>query len=535
MEFKYESPTAAGGSPTNPNQDITRAIIEQRNILKDLVTSGDKITKGSISEYLNPELMKKRGYVNREGNGANWRNPSEFGDIINNTEQTYTRWITAVYTLLLPYQQLIDPSVRTEINRVIRNEDQFNLEQQENLINISKGLFLVSNMNLNFLGCNGDVNAWSATPDKGGMISADEGDRLSFDGLHEQLKLFPGMGKTMELLDIAVAQNIGNENFSIDDFIETLNSDQIGLGGEQKWKVNIQKQLALMWYRMLGFPDIRKFAYMNEVYGQKMPHGERLNHKDRRMNDQYNEAIKTFSFEFGYVSPYYFLMDPCSMVAGVLKNYPDLIADIRIRMKNDKSPHNIFNLGWRPPAWHLMEKMLGKSITTPELNKITLSDFVPGGLTGIDDTKWAEFLEKNNGLLQKHAIKFAEKAGVARGAFMNILGLDPKEFGKFYGSVSDFLRDVDEIEAHDPNNLFTRNEIMPLLTEAVIAAGKWANKNIKWGYNSKFYLPISRTDMRFLIAQIRVRLSPINPFSDYQVKELEEICLPQSVLGAGLK
>ena len=402
--------------PGPTNTDIGKAIVEQSKAIKDLVTSGERITKGSLGEYLTPELMLKRGFGVVEGasaatRAASWRNPKEFGNGPD-LEKTYQKWIESVYTLILPYEQVIDASVRTEINRLIKNEDDLTIPEKKRLISQSSGLYLVNNMHLNFMGCGGDVNAWTATPDKGGMVSSDESDRLAFEGFSEQLKMFPGMGRTMELLDAEVILQISNEDFSMDDFVNGLDRLQINLDGQPTWKVNAQKQLALMWYRMLGFPDIRKFAYINKVYGEKMPAGERLIKTNKRQMDQYKEATKSFTFDFGYISPYYFLMDPCTLVAGILKNYPELIADIRVRMKNDSSPHNIFNFGWRPPAWHIMEKMTGRAITTSQLNNLNLGNFVPSGLTGIDNTGWDTFLKdsSNKGLLQKHAIKFAEKA-----------------------------------------------------------------------------------------------------------------------------
>lgn len=490
------------------------AAIKELNETMASFGPANKFTESNLKRRLTPEKLAKRGFGNRSI--KDWRDTSEYA---TNEYDGIRFKIQAVFELTWQDRRPYEESVRVHFMDEIRDSD-LTADQQAELIQKLDGHFHIANMRLNYDWCGGDIAMWVATQEKGGMVSVVEADRLSFVHFVDQIKENPPLARVMEELDDKLIEFIGSKNAIVDGqitpvtldlLINTIDLSACGLGQAESWKKNYIKELALTWYKVLGFPDIRKYGYRSQVYREKMPRGKEVDRRREKEVKQYNDTVNHESASIG-LSPYYFLMDPNALMARILNKYANIIDGIETRTVHSNSGHQIFTLGYRPPAWFFMDKMNktadnpeGKPIPPLEINNHSLKKL---GLAKISDTQWQAFIKDGGDkLISDQAFKYAEKAIAARGAFYGCLNAEPDKFGALYVAVADFLRKNEEA-----GNLFTKAEIFPIVTDALVAIADWLFEE------GKSRLPIEEYKFRAIMASVKGIVSPVDPFrgSDYE-------------------
>lgn len=519
MEFRTrltESASAAGAKVDSQQIETLRTVTEA---LSSAMSPAGQVTSGNMGELLNREVMQHSGYLSNDGpdtstKGADFRNLKEFGE----GAEGYREWMFAVFSNLWPHRKVLSESVREFFTTPITTDwikGKLTDEERDSLLNKVDGLFLVHNWNINLLSCNGDIYSFTATPKDGGMISPNEKDRLGFPHLKDQVRDYKGVGLSLGKMDEWARENTEDISTTPESYCRKLLSRDVGLEGQKRLSVFYQKELAIAWYRILGFADSRKYAAKHDYYAQYMPKNEK-DLETPQGKAMYEKAISYKGWSLEYASPYFFLMDPLTLIGGILDNYKDVVDNIRVGVKSFQSEHQIFNLGWRPAGWLMLEKLTGKSIKPAELKNISLEKLSNGkSLSSLTEDDWKKFIDDDGGdiLLQTQNIKFVEKANKAREAFMGCFSLDPKSFGDLYAGICALIR-VDKKE----ENLYTREHILPLTTKAI-------QEIIEWGRTKlNMRLPIDRSKMLTMLSAIQAMSAPVKPFSESQKQYFLDSC-----------
>lgn len=491
-----------------------------------LFGAGDKVTSFSLSQFLPRDFLRDRGFAFTEEEkerGADYRKPREFGEGI----QGYERWLRAVFGGLWDYGLILDEGVRTFLKGEVVREKNLVPEEKQRILSLANGLFFIHNYNLAWLGSNGEMPAFAASPQEGGVVSRDERDRLSFTHLKEQCLLFPGMARALSLVDSWAAKQIYNppaDEKAREIYHRTLETPEVycqtdlsandlGLEGARPWEINYQKELALAWFRIAGFLDTRNYQEKHRRYTDLMPTKE-ADLKTEAGRKKYEEATEFRRWGRRYDSPYTFLLDPLGLFADVQKNYQDIIDNIRVGIRESQSEHNVLNLGWRPAAWLLLEKFAGKSLKPSDLPGpgpgATLTTIAGNKtLADLSEGEWEGVIDPLVGVdLQKVNIKNGVKAGRALEALAKSFSLEPKEFVGLFAAVTSYLRSDNK----EKDGIFTKSSVLPILVRAI-------NEIIESMETQGVKLPLTDYDMKLIAWQIEFLVRPAVVFSSDKQKQ----------------
>lgn len=483
----------------------TEAMSQLKNTMDSFIPPS-KNTLPRLDNRLSPEKLERMGF----GRGRDWAEP------LNQGESGLREQIRMISEGLWADDRYQDDSIREAIKSQIVDSPTLNIDEKDYLKRLADGFHHIRNMSLNYAAAAGDPAVWVATESKGGKVSDTEADRISFEHLHDQIQIYPQLAPLIEELDDAVVRNISNDEFDINEFFKNNQfGTEFGLDGEPVWKRQYLCELALNWYKIIGFPDIRKFGNRTKQYKQNMPTGMFAGFT-RPEGAQYKAAIKQPNCIIG-LTPYFFLMDPLSLWSDILKNSKEVVAKIRVAInKSNKTEHSVANLGWRPAGWDLIDNLLAVDAVGPEeLNGMSLKDL---GFSSIDDLQWDRFLyDKDlNGrdLLQKNNIKFAEKAMAARGALwtcLDVVNFNLDNIGKLFGAIGDLVR------TEESDTLFNREKVYPMIFQVLVQVGREAGL-------SGLPLNVKKDDLEFYLKAMRLKFKPVNVISDAEIRELKGYC-----------
>lgn len=479
--------------------------IGKLNATMDSFVSASKNTISRLDDRLPPQKLEKMGF----GKNRDWAEP------LNNTADGLLEQMKMISEALWQDGRYQDETIRERLKDQVTDSN-LSTSEKEHLKRVADGFHHIRNMSLNYSAAAGDIAVWVATESKGGKASDTEADRISFQHLSDQIEIYPELAILIEELDDAVVKNISNKDFDMNTFFGDVNiQKKLNLDGYPIWKREYLCDLALNWYRIIGFPDIRKYGNRTKQYKQLMPSGITSGYT-KPEDPRYLEAVKAPNFNFG-LSPYFFLMDPLSLQSEVLKQSKEAITKARVGIsKSKKTDHSVISLGWRPAAWDFIDHVLSVDIVGPDqINDRSLKDL---GFSNLTQTQWENFLHDSDApgtdLLQKQNIKFAEKAMNTRGllmACMDPLGLSLDNIGKLFGAVADLIR----TEKND--TLFNRTTVAPLLFQAITYTGLEANLN-------GVRLNIKADDADKFLRLLRLKYKPVELFTDKQIRDFKSYC-----------
>lgn len=480
------------------------------------------ISDANLGRFLEPEFLLDRGFVNAAGTGPDYRKPEEFDP---NKDQAYRKWIKAVFGPIHDQGMSLTEGVRNFMHlKINRDKDLDKPTQKEPFNDLVDGLWYLHNYESAWNSCNGEIGTFMKS------ISESEADRFNTKHLHQICKLFPGTAKAISLMDQwAATQAYPADGWSKterilkergyqtpEDFCDSLTEAQMGIVGIRPEEVVYQKHLAKVMFKVLGFLDVRNYQAKHERYAEMMPRSDKeLTARGGR--EQYNKAINFSRWGDDYDSPYTFLMDPLGLIQGVQNNYTDIIDDMRVGIREFNSPHNVFNLGWRPVAWYMLERFAGGIERSTSISADDLGDhsLVVGGRTLADltDREW-RILEITTDI-QKESFKNAGKAWKAVTSLMECFQLNPGKFPEFYDAIGSYLRaDANRTDAGD----FNRNDIMQACTEGILEIVRYLVKH------DDYLLPIKESDMKLVVLSIKRRVAPAKPFTERQEREFLKSC-----------
>lgn len=484
--------------------DTTAALNQLKNTMDGFIPAS-KNTLARLDNRLSPEKLEQMGF----GRDRDWAEP------LTQSVNGLREQIKMISEGLWEDGRHQDDSIREAIKSQIV-DTALSKSEKEYLKRLADGFHHIRNMSLNYDAAAGDPAVWVATESKGGKVSDTEADRISFEHLRDQIQIYPQLAVLIEELDDEVVRNISNENFDISEFFKNNEfGKKFGLDGEPVWKRQYLCDIAFNWYRIIGFPDIRKFGNRTKQYKENMPSGV-LSGFTKPDGASYKAAIKQPNCVIG-LTPYFFLMDPLSLWSDILKNSKEVVAKVRVAInRTTKTEHSVANLGWRPAAWDLIDNLLTADAVGPEeLNGKSLKNL---DFSKVDDRLWDHFLyDKDlNGrdLLQKNNIKFAEKAMAARGALwtcLDVVNFNMDNIGKMFNAVGDLVR------TEESDTLFNREKVYPILFQVLIQVGREAGL-------AGLPLNVKKDDLEFYLKAMRLKFKPIVVITDSEIKELKGYC-----------
>jgi hypothetical protein len=484
-----------------------------------LFGAGDKIGAYDLSQLLPGDYLQSMGFTH-EGRGANFRNPAEFGEGVKG----YENWLKAVFGGLWDYGEILDQSVRRFVKGKIRREPSLKTQERQELLSITDGLYHIHNYNLAWLGCNGEMGLFGATTQEGGIVSVNENDRLSMEHFYDQCQFFEGMATAISSVDDWASKREYQKGDKItpEKHCENLRKEDLGLENAMPWEIYYQKELAMAWYRVLGFVDVRNFAEKHRRYHSQMPRAE-SELETESGKEKYQEATK-FKRWADYDSPYAFLMDPLTLKGDIQKFFQDVVDNIRVGIIEFDIGHEVFNLGWRPAACLILDEINrlrsgdeNKEALSPgQFNSVSLADIKGSSLAELSGRDWKKLREVN---VQKTNIKNGRKAEKAAGAFYDCFALDPKEFVKAYAAVMGYLRsDLPK------DGVWGQSVILPMLTRGIQEIIE-SVRNVQ-----KVKLQLSQGQMKQIIWQIKFMAAPARAMYKSQEKFYRDSASDQATM-----
>lgn len=518
LDFQEEKiRTSSPNNPFERLQEAAKSLEEaarrQSEIIEPTPKMSGALSVGEMLKILSPEALSIRGFGK-----VDIRESREFG----NGQAGVERWLTAIYSGLWGTNQILDENIYNFCKNHIDSRYDLSPSQKDRLKKLSQGLFFIHNYRLAWMGSNGEIQRFTKTTDEGGVISSNEKERLEMDHFIEQCRLYPGMLRALVELDDWAAKAPANCNELPTVHCQGYTRNQIGLSdAELDSVVEYQKALASSWFKLLGFMDIRNFQAKLRQYATDLP-GEvggdfrRFLPVDMRSGSKYNRAV-SFTRWQNEISPYSFLMDPLSLFGNVQQKSPDLISWQRVRAKcrANRTGHLIFSLGWRPPAWEILEILTGE-IPGSKLGDYTLKSLGDGGKSLVDifenaararesgqvDNPDLKVFERiSNYDLQKAMIKNAAKAGLAQESLAKCLVFSNhilEDMGELLNKIASYNRDI------EPGR-WGRQVILPMAVDFVVVTSYYA---ISVRRGDRRILPIKRSVVRGALGAINEYFAP---------------------------
>ena len=489
----------------------------------------DRISPANLGYFITPQDLHGLGYPEDfskvEAFGAGFTKPID--KHINRTKALVEATSQLGYTY--------DDGIKAMLVIDLIKDGSLTMEEKKEAFNFIDGMTLTLNYYNRLKGSGGNAGLFVATTEmsRGGVVSPDDNARLNIRHLRAIVKFMPEVSDAIAIMDREYSRR-----FDLDDQHTWKHRgpqeilDEIDLAGVNKTKADNVKLIARAWYELLGMPDIRAFQHKDQIVQKFMP--KPLTDKNGIVNySEYRERYKNNPNLFlpldvyrgiplEYNSVFAFDMDPLKLQSGVLKNYKGIGVELAMiaRYGDQSNKHNIFNLGWTPAGFKIIESIAGKPLQYDDLSNL---DFSNTQLKLLNDEQWKKIEETVD--WQKIMINQLEKADSAKVAFLKLFSFDPKAIGDMYSSVMSYLRDSKK--STEDQNIFTRGEILPMLTSAVI--------RIFIALKERGTQLVEKSQMREIVAKVEEQAWPDAPFTSEQKRILLDVVSIESVASAVFK
>lgn len=479
---------------------------------RELIYVNSKVGLASFEFFVRKNELKDLGYP------ENFFDVGEFGGITR-TEKHIER-VRALHEIVGPLGFQIDDGIQTLLKVDSIKDKKLTPDERKEVANFIDAVILTTNYYERLVSNGGNAQIFVATTEtsRNGVVSSDDNARLNMRHLRSIVKHIPQVSDVIAILDREYSRQFDMtqpdtwKSRKPQEIIDEITKPN-GMSDERFSSVKI---LARAWYDLLGMPDIRSYQHKNNIVLEHMPvpvtDRNKIPNFDRYRSSYISEP-KTFEtvsqyrgIPLEYNSVFAFVMDPLKLQSGVLKNFKGLGIELSaIARYADQSDHNIFNLGWFPAGFRVFEEISKTKMSIEDLNMINFSTYQ---LKNLSEDDWGRVEENID--WQKIMINQLEKADGAKVAFLKLFSFDPKAIGDLYSSVGSYLRDSSK--GQNDKNLFNRNQVLPMLTSAVI--------RIFSALKARQFMPVDKRQMLEIVNKVEEQMWPDKPFTDVQKKIL---------------
>lgn len=500
---------------------------------RELMYVNSKVGLASFDFFIRKTELVALGYT------ENFFNVAEFRGITQ--KEKHIQRARALHEIVGPLGFQIDDGIQTLLIVDIKKDRGLKTEERKEAVDFVNAVILTTNYYERLVSCGGNAQIFTATPEtsRNGVVSTDDGARLNMKHLRVIVKNMPEVSDVIAILDREYSRQLDLESPDTwksrkpQEIIDEI-TKPAGMTDERFDSIKI---LARAWYDLLGMPDIRaqqqKDRLVRKYFPEAPKNGAKYDYdkfryqvftKGSPSQIAYQKAMGYRGIPLEYNSVFAFVMDPAKLLGAVLKNYKGIISSIEMSaMYEDQTEkHNIFNLGWVPAGFKMMEQIAYSK--TKETNSVVsnltyaeLADwnFATTSLKKLSDEQW-DLIEESVDW-QKIMINNLEKADGAKVAFIKLFSGDAKEIPNIYSSVMGYLRD--QRKSKDDPNPFTREEILPMISTAVcqiVLAGA---------------TQVDKITMRKIIKTANTQAYPVVAFTEDQEIALVDASFDSSAAG----
>lgn len=520
-------PLKEGPNPYFPEQP--RDPYNQR----ELIYVSSKVGLAAFEFFVRRDELKALNYP------ENFFEVKEFKALTQ--KEKHIERVRALHEIVGPLGFQIDDGIQALLTVDIKKDRNLRPEEKKEAVDFVNAVILTTNYYERLVSNGGNTQIFTATPEtsRNGVVSTDDGARLNMKHLRVIVKNMPEVSDVIAILDREYSRQL---DLSSSDTWKSRKPQEIideitkpaGMPDERFDSIKI---LARAWYDLLGMPDIRaqqhKDRLVREYFPEAPKDGDRYDYREFRREVftrgspsqvAYQKVTGYRGIPLEYNSVCAFVMDPAKLLGGVLKNYKGIIASIEMSAKyeDQTDKHNIFNLGWVPAGYELMEQIaylktkgtnhVVSNLTYEELANWNLATNPLGKLT---NEQWDQIEEAVD--WQKIMINNLEKADGAKVAFLKLFSGDAKEIANIYGSVMAYLRD--QRRSKDDTNPFIREDILPMVSTAVcqvITSG---------------IAQIDKNTMNRIVRSVNMQAYPVVAFTEKQIEEMVDASFDSSAAG----